>query len=192
MTSAGGSGDYNEALDHFVKLHIEELEVQANKLAGCYGIDCDELLSRTLETVWKKWASELCALPDSECFKRTPRILYNQARNLSKSARRSAAKCSTLSSEELERLTRTITRQDPVAAEAIFEDERLTIYKAISQLHGACRDVMSMIALGLDNDEIRQVLNITMTNLTSTKLRARKQLDKILGRKIKAQAVSCK
>jgi DNA-directed RNA polymerase specialized sigma24 family protein len=79
-------------------------------------------------------------------------------------------------------LTHAITTyQDPVAVEAIFEDELFAIYKAISQLDGRCRDVMTLIALGLENSDIRQELGMTVTNLTSTKARARRLLREILG-----------
>jgi DNA-directed RNA polymerase specialized sigma24 family protein len=182
MTSAERPGDHNEAVGHFLKLHGKEIELQAIKLTGCYRIDLHELVSRTSVTVWEKWPSELCALPDDECYKRTLRILSDHARNLSKSARRSEAKCDLLPGEELERLTHAITTcQDPVATEAMLKDKRFAIYKAISQLEGRCRDVMTLLALGRENNEIRRELNMTVTNLTSTKLRARKLLYEILG-----------
>ena len=184
MASAERSGDHNEAVSHFLKLHGKELELQAIKLTGCYRIDLHELVSRTLVTVWEKWSTELYALPDDECYNRTLRILSNHARNLSKSARRREAKCDLLSSEELERLTHVITpHQDPVAAEAMLKDKVYAIYKAISQLDGRCRDVMTLIALGRENNEIRRELDMTMTNLTSTKSRACKLLYEILGRR---------
>ncbi len=72
-----------------------------------------------------------------------------------------------------------ITCQDPVAAEAIFKEEGFAIYKAISQLNGRRRDVMILSALGLENDDILQELDMTMTNLTTTKARARKLLKEI-------------
>jgi DNA-directed RNA polymerase specialized sigma24 family protein len=182
MTSAERPGDYNEVVTHFLKLHGQKLELQAVKLTRCYSIDLHELVSRTSVTVWEKWPSELCMLPDDERYKRTLRFLTNHARNLSKSARNNESKCDILPGEELERLTHAITAwQDPVAVEAIFEDERFTIYKAISLLDGRCRDVMTLIALGLENNEIRQELGITVTNLTSTKARARRLLREILG-----------
>lgn len=182
MTSAETPSDYHEAINHFLKLHGKDLELQAFKLAGCYNIDFHELLSRMAMTVWEKWASEFCALPANECYKYTVRILSNHARNLSKNARRDQSRCDHFSGEELERLTCAITTyQDPVAVEAIFEDERLATYKAISRLDGRCRDVMTLIALGLENDDIRRDLGMTVTNLTSTKMRARKLLREILG-----------
>ena len=182
MTSAGSPSDDHEAINHFLKLHGKNLELQAFKLAGCYSIDLHELLSRTAVTVWEKWSSEFCALSDDEGHKCTLRILTNHARNLSRNARRDERRCDYLSGEELERLVCSITTyQDPVAVEAIFEDERFAIYKAISQLDGRCRDVMTLIALGLENDDIRKDLGITVTNLTSTKMRARRLLREILG-----------
>lgn len=188
MTSEECPGDYNEAVTHFLKLHGRELELQAIKLTRCYSIDLHELVSRTSMTVWEKWPSELFALPDDERYKRTLRILSNHARNLSKSARRNENKCDLLSGEELERLTQAITTwQDPVAVEAIFEDEQFTIYQAISLLDGRCRDVMTLIALGLENSEIRQELRMTVTNLTSTKVRARRLLREILGLRDKGE-----
>jgi hypothetical protein len=51
MTIAERSGDYNEAVNHFLKLHGQELELQAFKLMRCYSIDLHELLSRTTVTV---------------------------------------------------------------------------------------------------------------------------------------------
>lgn len=182
MTSEERPSDYNEVVTHFLKLHGQELELQAIKLSRCYSIDLHELVSRTSVTVWEKWPNELCALPDDERYKRTLRILSNHARNLSKNARRNERKCVLFSEKELENLTQVIiTRQDPVAVEAIFEDERFAIYNAISLLDGRCRDVMTLIALGLENSEIRQELHMTVTNLTSTKVRARRLLREILG-----------
>lgn len=177
MTSAERPIDYNKAVSDFLKLHEREMEVQAIKLTRFYGVDLHELSSRTRETVWKKWPSEFCPLPDNERYKRARSILFNHARNLSKNTRRDEGKCEVLPGEELERLAHTISAcQDPVAAEAIFEDERLAIYKAISLLDGRCRDVMTLVALGLGNSEIRQELGMTVTNLTSTLGRARKSL----------------
>lgn len=182
MTSAERPGDYGEAVNHFLKLHGKELEPQALKLARCYRIDLHELLSRTTVTVWEKWSSEFCILPDGERYQRTLRIMSNHARNLSKNARRNESKYDLLPDDELDRLTHAITTyHDPVAVEAIFEDERFAIYKAISQLPGRCRDVMTLIALGLENNDIRQELGMTATNLTSTKERARRLLREILG-----------
>jgi DNA-directed RNA polymerase specialized sigma24 family protein len=182
MTSAERSGDHNEAVSYFLKLHGQELELQAIKLARCYSIDLHELISRTSVTVWEKWPSDLCALPNDECYKRALCILYNHARNLSKIENRSKRKCYIISGEELDNLTQKITaRQDLVALEAAFKDEQFAIYKAISLLDGRCRDVMTLIALGLENNEIRQELGMTVTNLTSTKARARKLLREILG-----------
>jgi DNA-directed RNA polymerase specialized sigma24 family protein len=181
MINDGRQDGHNEAVGRFLKLHGQELELQAIKLARCYNIDLHELVSRTSITVWEKWASELFVLPDKERYKCTLRILSNHARNLSRSARRNESKYDLLSGEELESLTHSITtRQDPVAVGAIFEDERFAIYKAISLLDGRCRDVMTLVALGLENSEIRQELGMTVTNLTSTKMRARKLLREIL------------
>jgi DNA-directed RNA polymerase specialized sigma24 family protein len=182
MTSAERPGDYSEAVNYFLKLHGKELEPQALKLARCYRIDLHELLSRTTVTVWEKWSSEFFMLPDGERYQRTLRIMSNHARNLSRNARRNESKYDLLPDDELERLTHSITTyQDPVATEAIFEDERFAIYKAISRLPGRCRDVMTLIAIGLENSDIRQELGMTATNLTSTKERARRLLREILG-----------
>jgi DNA-directed RNA polymerase specialized sigma24 family protein len=182
MASAERPGDDNEAVNHFLKLYGKELEPQAFKLARCYRIDLHELVSRTTVTVWEKWPSEFRALSDSERYQRTLRILSNHARNLSKNERRNEGKYDLLPGDELETLTSAITTyQDPVAVEAIFDDERSAIYKAISQLPGRCRDVMTLIALGLENSDIRQELGMTVTNLTSTKERARRLLREILG-----------
>lgn len=173
--------DCNEAVNHFLKLHSKELELQALKLTGCYGIDFHELLSRTACTVWEKWPGEFSALSESERHRRTVYLLINHARNLSKSRRRFEEKVELAAEGELERLTRSIVCQDSVEVEAIFEDKRLQIYKAISLLDGRCKDVMTLIALGLEDAEIRQSLSMTVTNLTSTKARARKLLRKILA-----------
>lgn len=182
MSSAKSPDDYNEAVNHFIKSYGQGLELQALKLTGCYNIDVHELLSRTAMTVWKKWSSEFCTLPDSKRYQHTLRILFNHARNLSKNARRHESKCDLLPGDELECLTYTITTyQDPVAVEALFEDERFAIYKAISQLDGRCKDVMTLIALGLEDCDIRRELGITATNLRSIKTRARKLLREILG-----------
>jgi DNA-directed RNA polymerase specialized sigma24 family protein len=73
----------------------------------------------------------------------------------------------------------TTTGRDP-AVEAIFREEIFAIYRAITQLHGRRRDVMVLVALGLENNEIRQELDMTVTNLTTTLKRARKSLREIL------------
>lgn len=181
MTNAEYSDDYNEAVNLFLKLHGQELKMWSFMLTRCYGIDFHELLSRTTVTVWEKWSKELYGLPDNERYKYTLRVLSNHARNLSKNAKRYEDRCDLLSGEELERLTHaTPTCQDPVVAEVIFKDERFAIYRVISQLSGRCRDVMTLLALGLEDSEIRQELGMTMTNLTTTKSRARKLLLEIL------------
>jgi DNA-directed RNA polymerase specialized sigma24 family protein len=181
MTRVERPVDYNEAVNDFLRLHEQELEMQAIKLMKFYGIDLHELLSRTTLTVWEKWASALCALPHDKSYKYALRIMSNHARNLSRSARRDEGRCELSSCEELERLTHaTTTWRDPVAAQAIFDDDRFAIYNAIALLDGRCRDVMVLIALGLENSEIRQELNLTATNLTSILGRARKSLRETL------------
>ncbi|MGH3719793.1 MAG: RNA polymerase sigma factor [Pseudonocardiaceae bacterium] len=180
MTRAERPEDYNEVVNDFLKMHEQELELQAIKLTRFYSIDLHELLSRTSVTVWGKWSSRLCILSDDESYRYTLRVLSNHARNLSKNARRDWSNRENFSGEELERLACATTAwRDPVV-EAIFRDERLAIYTAISRLDGRCKDVMVLVALGLENDEIRQELHITVTNLTSTLARARKSLREIL------------
>lgn len=182
MTEAEHPFDCNEAVNDFLKLYKQELELQAIKLTKFYGIDLHELLSRTTVTVWEKWSGEFRAQPDDEIYRCMLRILSNHARNLSKNARRDEGKHELLPGEELERLAHTTAIwQDPVVGEVIFEDERFAIYKAIYLLDGRCRDVMALIALGLEYSEIRQELGMTVTNLTSTLGRARKLLREILG-----------
>jgi DNA-directed RNA polymerase specialized sigma24 family protein len=179
MVGAERPVDRNEAINDFLKLHEQELEMQAIKLAKFYSVDLHELLSRTSVTVWEKWSSLLCALPGDESYRYTLRILSNHARNLSRSARRDWSE--PCLGDETERLPcATTTWRDP-AVEAIFRDEIFVIYAAISRLDGRCRDVMVLVALGLENSEIRQELGMTVTNLTSTLARARKSLREILG-----------
>lgn len=181
MTSEERSVDYNEAVNDFLKLYEQELELQAIKLARFYSIDHHELLSRTADIVWKKWPSSLCTLPHDKIYKYALCTMFNHARNLSKNARRHWGKCGPLSGEELERSDyMTSTWQDP-AVEAIFRDERLAIYRAISLLNGIHREVMILVAIGLENSEIRQELRLTKTNLTSILARARKLLREIPG-----------
>lgn len=180
MTSEEHPVDYSEAVNDFLKLHEQELELQAIMLTRFYSIDLHELLSRTAVTVWEKYPSELHMLPHDKSYKYALRILFNHARNLSKGARRHWSRCDFLPDEELEYLAySTTTWRDP-AVEAIFRDERLAIYKAISRLNGRSRDVMVLVALGLENSEIRQELGLTVTNLTSALERARKSLREIL------------
>lgn len=181
MTRVERPADYNEAVNDFLKLHGQELGLQGIRLAKFYDIDLHELLSRTSVTVWEKWTSVLCLLPDDERYRYALCILANHARNLSRSARRDWIKHKPCPGDELERSTcATTTSRDP-AVEAIFRDEILAIYTAISRLDGRCRDVMVLVALGLENSEIRQELGMTVTNLTSTLARARKSLREILG-----------
>lgn len=174
------TSDCNEAVNDFLKLHEQELELQAIKLTRFYSIDLHELLSRTAVTVWKKWPSELSTLPRDKGYKYALRIMSNHARNLSKGARRDWSKCEFLPGYELERSAYVTTMWRDPAVEAIFRDERLAIYRAISLLGGRCRDVMVLVALGLENSEIQQELDMTETNLTSTLRRARKSLREIL------------
>jgi DNA-directed RNA polymerase specialized sigma24 family protein len=49
---------------------------------------------------------------------------------------------------------------------------------------------MALIALGLEYSEIRQELDMTVTNLTSTLGRARKLLREILGLEDKGEVVN--
>lgn len=181
MTRVERPADYNESVNDFLKLHEQELELQAIKLTRFYGIDLHELLSRTAVTVWEKWPCELHALPNNEIYKYTLRILCNHARNLSKGTRRHWSKCELLSDEELRNFPYTTTAWRDPAVEAIFRDERLAIYRAISLLSGRCRDVMVLVALGLENSEIRQELDLTATNLTTILGRARELLREILN-----------
>jgi DNA-directed RNA polymerase specialized sigma24 family protein len=181
VTSAKRPIDHNEAVNDFLKLHEQELELQAIKLMGFYpGEDLHELLSQTAETVWEKWASELCSLPHHEIHKYTLRVMYNHALNLSKKARRHWSRFDYFPDEQLECSTCAAAPWRDPAVEAIFRDESLAIYRAISQLDGRSKDVMVLVALGLENSEIRQELGLTATNLTSILGRARKSLRKIL------------
>ncbi len=187
MTSGERPVDYNEAVNDFLKLHEQELELQAIKLTKFYSIDLHELLSRTAVTVWEKWPSELCALPRDKCYRYALRILFNHARNLSKGARRHWSTYELLPDEELEHSAYSATTWRDPAVEAIFRDERLAIYTAISRLNGRSRDVMVLVALGLENSDIRQELGLTVTNLTSTLKRARKSLREILALRDKCE-----
>ncbi|MGH3750185.1 MAG: hypothetical protein ACRDT8_22620, partial [Micromonosporaceae bacterium] len=92
-------------------------------------------------------------------YRYTLRILANHARNLSKGARREWNKCEPIPTEGLERFASVTTWHDP-AVEIVFKDDRLAIYNAISLLEGRCRDVMVLIALGLENSEIREELGM--------------------------------
>ena len=181
MTSAERPVDYNGTVNEFLKLYEQELELQAVKLTKFYGIDFHELLSRTAGTVWEKWPGELCMLPHKEGYKYALHTMYNHARNLSKGARRHWSVCEPLVGDERERSAYTATASRDPAVEAIFRDDRLAIYRAISQLDGRCREVMVLVALGLENSEIRQELDLTVTNLTSILARARESLREILG-----------
>lgn len=181
MTSSERPVDYSEAINYFLKLHEQELEWQAIKLTRFYGIDLHELLSRTAVSVWEKWSSVLYTLGHNEVYRYTLRILSNHARNLSKGAQRDWSRCEFLSGYELECFVHTTTTWQDPAAEVIFRDERLAIYRAISLLDGRCRDVMVLVALGLENSEILDELDLTQTNLTTILGRARKSLREILG-----------
>jgi DNA-directed RNA polymerase specialized sigma24 family protein len=182
MTMAERPRDYNEEVNHFLKLHGKELEFRALKLTRCYNIDFHDLLSLTAETVWQKWPDELCTLPDDKQGKRATQILFNHARNLSKGTRRRGRKLLLVSSSELERLTHAITsHEDPVAVNAIFQDERFKIYRAICRLRGRSKEVMTLLALGLEDSEIRDQLEISEGNLRTIKSRACKSLLLSLG-----------
>lgn len=181
MTEAERQVDYREAVNDFLKLYAQELERQALKLANFYYIDRHELLSRTAVTVWKKWHTELSELPAKECYRYALRIIFNHARNLSKGARREWVRCELCPGDELAQIaTPSSLWRDP-AVEVIFRDERLAIYRAISQLNGRCKDVMVLIALGLEHGEIRRELGMSVSNLTSTLSRARRELREIVG-----------
>jgi DNA-directed RNA polymerase specialized sigma24 family protein len=182
MTRAERPHDHSEAVNYFLKFYGKSLEVQGFKLTRCYDIDFHELLSRTAVTILEKWLDDFCMLTENERNKLARRILLNHARNLSRSARRNESKLVLVASDELEGLTCAISsHEDPVAVNAIFQDEQFEIYGAISRLDGRCRDVMALIALGLEDSEIRDVLRMSGTNLTSTKARARKLLLQILS-----------
>jgi DNA-directed RNA polymerase specialized sigma24 family protein len=182
VTKAERPIDYNEEVNDFLKLHEQELEFQAIKLMGFYpGVDFHELLSQTAETVWEKWPNELCALSHDEIHKYALRVMYNHALNLSKKTWRHWSKFDYFPGEQLESPAYAAAPWRDPAIEAIFRDESLAIYRAISQLNGRSKDVMALIALGLENSEIQQELGLTVTNLTSILGRARKSLRKILG-----------
>jgi DNA-directed RNA polymerase specialized sigma24 family protein len=181
VTSAERPIDHNDAVNDFLKFYEQELELQAMKLTRFYSIDLHELLSRTAVTIWEKWPSEFCTLPHDKSYRYALRILSNHARNLSKNARRHWSKFSSFPDEQLGRSIYAVAPWQDPAVEAIFRDERLEIYRAISRLNGRCKDVMVLVALGLENSEIQQELGLTVTNLTSILGRARKSLREILG-----------
>jgi hypothetical protein len=68
VTSKERPIDSNEAVNDFLKLYEQELELQAIKLTRFYSVDLHELLSRTAVTIWEKWPSELCLLPHNEGY----------------------------------------------------------------------------------------------------------------------------
>jgi DNA-directed RNA polymerase specialized sigma24 family protein len=168
----GGLSDYLRKCE-------QEIELQALKLARIYRIDLHELLSRTGQTIWEKWPL-MCVFEDD--LKRNRyglRILANHSRNLSRNQRREWTECRP-ASHLLERdLTEELGWRDP-AVEALFRDEQLQIYRAIAHLRGRSRDVVSLQALGLSDEEIRAELRMIPTNFSTTVSRARRELKCIL------------
>ncbi|MGH3788458.1 MAG: RNA polymerase sigma factor [Pseudonocardiaceae bacterium] len=172
--------DDEEGLRDYLKNCEQEIELQALKLARIYCIDFHELLSRTGQTIWQKWQQMSGFTDDPKRSRYSFRILANHSRNLSRMQRRQWTECPPASHLLDHSPIEGSSWRDP-AIEALFRDERLTIYRAIAQLKGRMRDVMSLRALGLNDDEIRAELNMTPTNFATTLSRARQELRGMLG-----------
>lgn len=164
--------------DYFGKCE-QEIEIQALKLAQIYRIDLYELLSRAGQSIWEKWQLMATFEGDVERNRYGFGILANHARNLSRKQRREWAKCKPTSDLPEGSSTEGLGWRDP-AIEALFRDEQFAIYRAVAQLKGKLRDVMSLRALGLNDEEIRAELNMTLTNYSTTLSRARRELRAIL------------
>lgn len=168
-----------EGLRKYLKKCEQEIEIQALKLARIYHIDLHELLSRTSQTIWDKWRL-MSAFEDDlkrNCY--WFGILANHSRNLSRKQRREWTECQPASHQLDYNATERSNWRDP-AIEALFKDEQFRIYRAIAQLRGRSRDVMSLRALGRSDDEIRAELEMTPTNFSTTLSRARRELREIL------------
>lgn len=171
--------DDDEGLRDYLKKFEQEIELQALKLARIYRIDLHELLSRTGQTIWSKW--RLMSTFEDD-LKRTGYwfgILANHSRNLSRKQQREWTECQPAGHQLACNATEGSSWRDP-AIEALFKDEQFRIYRAIAQLRGRSRDVMSLRALGRSDDEIRAELEITPTNFSTTLSRARRELREIL------------
>lgn len=172
--------DDGEGLRDYLRKCEQEIELQALKLSRIYLIDLHELLSRTNQTIWEKWRL-MSAFEDD--FKRNGYwlgILANHSRNLSRNRRREWTECQPASHQLDRNGVERASWRDP-AVEALFKDEQFRIYRAIAQLRGRSRDVMSLRALGRSDDEIRVELAMTPTNFSTTLSRARRELREILN-----------
>lgn len=171
--------DDGEGLRDYLGKYEQEIEIQALKLAQIYRIDLYELLSRTGQTIWEKWQLMSTFEGDVERNRYGFGILANHARNLSRKQRREWARCQPASDLPEGSSAEGLGWRDP-SIEALFKDEQFAIYRAVAQLKGRSRDVMSLRALGLNDVEIRAELNMTPTNYSTALSRARRELRGIL------------
>lgn len=171
--------DDEEGLGDYLNKCEQEIEIQALKLARIYRIDLHELLSRTGQTIWDKWRLMSAFEDDLKRNGYWLGILANHSRNLSRKQRREWTECQPAGHQLDCNATERSSWRDP-AVESLFKDEQLRIYRAIARLRGRSRDVMSLRALGRNDDEIRAELAMTPTNFSTTLSRARRELREIL------------
>lgn len=171
--------DDKEGLRDYLKGYQKEIEVEALKLARIYCIDLYELLCSTGDTIREKWCLMATFDDDSKRLRYALRILAGHSRNLSKKPRAAWIDYS-LPSPRARRSREEPSWRDP-AIEIFFKGEPFRIYRAIAQLKGRSRDVMSLRALGLSDEAIRADLHMTPKNFSSAIGRARRELRSILG-----------
>ncbi len=171
--------DDEEGLRDYLKRYEQEIELQALKLTRIYRIDLHELLSRTGQTIWNKWGLMSAFENDVKRQGYWAGILANHSRNLSRKQQREWTECQPASHQLDCNVPEGSSWRDP-AIEALFKDEQFRIYRAIAQLRGRSRDVMSLRALGRTDDEVQAELEITPTNFSTTLSRARRELREIL------------
>lgn len=172
--------DDQGALRDYLKKWEQEIEFQSLKLARIYRVDHHELISRTYRTVWEKWQLISAFEDDAKRNRYWLGVLANHARNLLRKQQGEWAGCQPASHQLECDVTESSSWRDP-AIEALFKDEEFRIYRAIAQLSGRSRDVMSLRALGMSDDDARAELEMTPTYFSTALSRARRELREILN-----------
>jgi DNA-directed RNA polymerase specialized sigma24 family protein len=166
----------------FMKRHEHDFEVQAIKLSQFYyGADVHDILSRTVSTLWEHWHfGELSAQEARVQRASALAVMRHHTLNLSRKRRSEWTRCRPVSDEDLQAVCTPSDDWHDILSGSIISDNVYAIYRAISKLPRRQKDVMTLLALGFDNEEIKTELGMTASNFTTTLHRARKTLRKIL------------
>ncbi len=170
----------DRAVNRFLTLHRRDLEIHALKLARIYFVDLHELLSPAYRTIWENWANKIEVLLERQRRQYALTTLVNHARNLNRVRDTERRHFRPTSNEELEAAAGAIPDWRDPAVEALFNDVRLAIIRAIAHLDEKQKDVMALIVLGWERPAIAEPLNISHSEMKKRLSSARRALRRIL------------